>query len=67
MWFFPRYSLDKIGTDQGIIVDVYITICFPLDGQLYCVPDDGIHILQNQEIPSCSRNITTVTESEYMY
>lgn len=54
-----RYTIDKMGGGQGFIVDCTVRICFPFDGDPFCVPiEEGLHLLNQQEIPLCSRNIT---------
>lgn len=49
-----RYSIDKMEDGQGFIIDALIKICLPIGGDLYCVPDNGIHILKQQSLPVCS-------------
>lgn len=51
---------------QGFIVDVKITICFPLGDDPFCIPEHGLHMLQHQEIPACSKNFTDMMKSEIL-
>ena len=48
----------------GFIIDVKVTICFPLGDSPLCVPEDGLHILKHQEIPACSKNFTDMLKSK---
>ena len=41
---------------KGFIVDLLIKICLPIDSETYCIPQDGFHILQQQEFPVCSQD-----------
>ncbi|XP_076116682.1 uncharacterized protein LOC143084161 [Mytilus galloprovincialis] len=58
-----NYSIDKMGDGQGFIVDVKITICFPLGDDPFCIPEHGLHMLQHQEIPACSKNFTDMMKN----
>ena len=50
------YRIDKY--DAGFIVDLSLTICFPIGGEQVCIPDDGIVLLEQEDIPAC--NITAI-------
>lgn len=63
IFFYPRYSVNK-DYNNDIIVNVQITICFNIGEETFCIPENGFHLLNNQIIPSCSRNFTDIT-SEY--
>ncbi|VDI63602.1 Hypothetical predicted protein [Mytilus galloprovincialis] len=59
---------------QGFIIDAKIIICFPIDGELFCAPDGGIHILKQQTLPVCSqefydwiKDCTAVTPSDVIF
>lgn len=42
--------------NKGFIVDVKVSICFPLDDETICIPnDEGLHLLKNEEIPVCDQ------------
>ncbi|XP_076116635.1 uncharacterized protein LOC143084113 [Mytilus galloprovincialis] len=58
-----NYSIDKMPNGQGFIVDVKITICFPLGDDPFCIPEKGLHMLQHQEIPACSKNFTDMMKN----
>ncbi|VDI06314.1 Hypothetical predicted protein [Mytilus galloprovincialis] len=58
-----NYSIDKMPNGQGFIVDVKITICFPLGDDPFCIPEHGLHMLQHQEIPACSKNFTDMMKN----
>ncbi|XP_052090897.1 uncharacterized protein LOC127727822 [Mytilus californianus] len=49
-----EYSVDKMADGKGFIVDVLIKICLPIDSDEHCIPQNGIHLLQQQEVPLCS-------------
>ncbi|VDI70196.1 Hypothetical predicted protein [Mytilus galloprovincialis] len=49
-----EYSIDKMADGKGFIVDVLIKICLPIDSDQHCIPQNGIHLLQQQEVPLCS-------------
>ncbi|VDI41391.1 Hypothetical predicted protein [Mytilus galloprovincialis] len=50
-----EYTIDKMEDSQGFKIDAKIIICFPVDGELFCAPDGGIHILKQQNLPVCSQ------------
>lgn len=42
--------------NKGFIVDVKVSICFPLDDENICIPtEEGLHLLQKEEIPVCDQ------------
>ncbi|XP_063399952.1 uncharacterized protein LOC134684586 [Mytilus trossulus] len=56
-----RYSVNK-DYNNDIIVNVQITICFNIGEETFCIPENGFYLLNNQIIPSCSRNFTDITK-----
>ncbi|XP_052071172.1 uncharacterized protein LOC127709610 [Mytilus californianus] len=69
-----EYSIDKMEGSQGFIIDAKIMICFPIDGDLFCAPDGGIHILKQQTLPICSqefydwlKDCKTVTPADIIF
>lgn len=55
-----------MGGGEGFIIDAIVTICIPFDdNEPFCAPTpDGLHLLKNQQVPLCSRNITNILSSE---
>lgn len=52
---------------QGFIIDAKIIICFPIDGESFCAPDGGIHILKQQKFPVCSQDFYDWIKGIYEY
>lgn len=52
---------------KGFIIDAKIIICFPIDGQTFCVPDSGIHILKQQKLPVCSKEFFNWIKGKLKY
>ncbi|XP_052083601.1 uncharacterized protein LOC127720901 [Mytilus californianus] len=53
-----RYKVDKLEEGKGFVIDLKIDICLPMDAEVYCFPDNGLQVLNQHEIPICSRNFT---------
>lgn len=45
---------------KGFIIDLRIDICIPMDDEIYCFPVNGFPVLNQHEIPACSRNFTGI-------
>ncbi|XP_063420822.1 uncharacterized protein LOC134706043 [Mytilus trossulus] len=55
-----RYKVDKLEEGNGFIIDLRIDICIPMDDEIYCFPERGFPVLNQHEIPACSRNFTGI-------
>ncbi|CAG2211662.1 unnamed protein product [Mytilus edulis] len=53
-----RYKVDKLEEGKGFVIDLKIDICIPMDDNKYCFPENGLQVLNQHEIPICSRNFT---------
>ncbi|CAC5401161.1 unnamed protein product [Mytilus coruscus] len=53
-----RYKIDKLEERRGYVIDLKIDICLPMDDDVYCFPENGFPVLNQHEIPLCSRNFT---------
>ena len=51
-----RYYVDQMANGKGFIVDVMIKICLPINGEVYCIPESGFHLLQQQQFPLCEKD-----------
>ncbi|XP_062616058.1 uncharacterized protein LOC134277763, partial [Saccostrea cucullata] len=48
------YKISKIEESRGFLVDMRLTICFPIVGNKFCIPNEkGFLLLENQEIREC--------------
>ena len=54
--FVNRYYVDQMANGKGFIVDVKIKICLPIDSEVYCIPQNGFHLLQRQQFPVCAKD-----------
>ena len=58
--------IDQMAENKGFIVDVKVSICFPLDDEKICIPtDEGLHLLKNEEIPVCDQRALVNFKSRY--
>lgn len=64
--YMCRYMIDQMAENKGFIVDVKVSICFPLDDEKICIPtDEGLHLLKNEEIPVCDQRALVNFKSRY--
>lgn len=47
-----RYSVGQY--EDGFIFNLQVDICIPIDGDPFCIPDDGLKLLDNEKFPACS-------------
>ena len=40
--------------DDGFIFNLQVDICIPIDGDCFCIPDDGLKLLEDEKFPACS-------------
>ncbi|XP_053398133.1 uncharacterized protein LOC128556594 [Mercenaria mercenaria] len=48
------YAIDS--DEDGFILDLRVDICLPVDGEQYCIPEDGILLLNKEQVPACNLN-----------
>ncbi|KAL5015120.1 hypothetical protein ScPMuIL_009390 [Solemya velum] len=48
-----KYSIDRTGDDKGFLVDLNVGICLPIDDDPFCIPEDGVNLLEQEEIRVC--------------
>lgn len=66
-FFFFRYFIDQMAENKGFIVDVKVSICFPLDDENICIPtEEGLHLLQKEEIPVCDQRALVNFQSMFI-
>lgn len=66
-FFFFRYFIDQMAENKGFIVDVKVSICFPLDDEKICIPtEEGLHLLQKEEIPVCDQRALVNFQSMFI-
>ena len=54
-----RFAVDHYLTtdpyDEGFLLDLNVRLCFPFDGESFCLPDDaGFDVMVGQKVPVCS-------------
>jgi hypothetical protein len=55
--YFYRYTIDNY--EDGFILDLRVEICLPMDGKEYCIPSEGLLLLEDEQIPACSLSAWT--------
>ncbi|WAR05120.1 hypothetical protein MAR_020489 [Mya arenaria] len=46
------YSIGKY--EDGFILDLALVICIPIDNERFCIPDEGLQILDQEHLPACN-------------
>ncbi|XP_052806223.1 uncharacterized protein LOC128235441 [Mya arenaria] len=46
------YSVGKY--EDGFILNLNLTICIPIDEERFCIPQEGLSILDNEKLPACN-------------
>ncbi|XP_041378093.1 uncharacterized protein LOC121390363 [Gigantopelta aegis] len=42
--------------ELGFEISLHLTVCIPIDDEVYCVPEGGLQILNKEQIPACDAN-----------
>ncbi|XP_053390116.1 uncharacterized protein LOC128553035, partial [Mercenaria mercenaria] len=62
------YAIDNY--EDGFIIDLRVEICLPMAGKKFCIPENGLSLLNGEKIPACSltawKNLTDFSLREWM-
>ncbi|CAG2190929.1 unnamed protein product [Mytilus edulis] len=53
-----KYKIDKLDEGKGFVIDLRIDICLPMDNDVFCIPENGLPLLDQHKILICSRTVT---------
>lgn len=50
--YINSFAIDNY--EDGFIIDLKVDICLPMAGKTFCIPEDGLTLLEEEHIPACS-------------
>ncbi|ESO82597.1 hypothetical protein LOTGIDRAFT_236952 [Lottia gigantea] len=51
---------------QGFILDLSVLACIPIDGSMFCFPEEGLDLMKDVRIPACdARALANLTDIDF--